>query len=368
MNDTSPLMTAAECAREIGITVRALRVYEDHGLLSPQRSAKNWRLYGAREISRLNEILTFKAMGFNLARITELLSGHENTMDAMLALQQTRLTDHRKRLDSSLSLVMALREKTARGEILTAADLVTLAKEMQMTDTPTNDVAWKRYEQMRPRVEIESDPEQLAEYVGYYRLADDAVAEITVTDAKIYLRMSGQMRVQMFAEAPDKFFLKALAAQVVFDRDQDTAIAGLTIHQDGLELPAPRTDKISFADAEASLRARAARTTPAPDSHNKLLDIIADHRAGTPDYASMTPTLAQVVRDQCSLLVDELERLGAVEEVAFRHVDDHGFDVFDIQFQNGLIEYGLSTASDGLLDGLYMRPATRDAAPQREEA
>lgn len=368
MNDTTPLMTAAECAREIGMTVRALRVYEDHGLLSPQRSAKNWRLYGAREVSRLNEILTFKAMGFNLARITELLSGHESATDDMLALQQARLTDHRKRLDGSLSLVMALREKTARGEILTVADLVTLAKEMQMTDTPTNDVAWKRYEQMRPRVEVEIDPKQLTEYVGYYRLADEAVAEITVTNAKIYLRMSGQMRVQMFAEAPDKFFLKAVAAQVVFDRDNDNVIAGLTIHQDGLELPAPRTDETGFADAETALKARAARTTPAPDSHNTLRDIIADHRAGTPDYAAMTPALAQVVRDQCSLLVDELERLGAVEQIAFRHVDDHGFDVFDVRFENGLIEYGLSFASDGLLDGLYMRPAIRDAALQRKEA
>ncbi|MEM6595955.1 MAG: hypothetical protein AAF672_14300, partial [Pseudomonadota bacterium] len=195
-----------------------------------------------------------------------------------------------------------------------------------------------------------------------------AVAEITVTDAKIYLRMSGQMRVQMFAEALDKFFLKAVAAQVVFDRDHDAVIAGLTIHQDGLELPATRTDETGFADAEAALKARAARTAAAPDSHNMLRGIIAEHRAGTPDYAAMTPTLAQVVRDQCSLLMDELERLGAVQQISFRHVDDHGFDVFDVQFANGLIEYGLSVASDGLLDGLYMRPATRDAALQSEEA
>ena len=121
MNDTTPLMTAAECAREIGMTVRALRVYEDHGLLSPQRSAKNWRLYGAREVSRLNEILTFKAMGFNLARITELLSGHESATDDMLALQQARLTDHRKRL-AATALAFCLRFRGRRRCALHTCD------------------------------------------------------------------------------------------------------------------------------------------------------------------------------------------------------------------------------------------------------
>ncbi|MEM9279504.1 MAG: MerR family transcriptional regulator, partial [Pseudomonadota bacterium] len=196
MNDSIPFITAADCARQIGITVKALRVYEDRGLLSPPRSEKNWRLYGAREISRLNEILTFKAMGFSLSDITELLSGHESTTDNMLTLQQTCLTEQRRRLDISLGLVTALREKAARCEVLSVADLVNLAKEMQMSDIPNNDIAWKRYEQMRPRVEIDSDPNLLADYVGYYRLSDEAVIEITLEDNSLFLRMSGQMRVQ----------------------------------------------------------------------------------------------------------------------------------------------------------------------------
>lgn len=358
MNDIIPYMTAADCARQIGITVKALRVYEAHGLLSPPRSEKSWRLYGAREISQLNEILTLKAMGFSLSRITELLSGNESTTDGMLALQQSYLTEHRKRLDDSLGLVTALREKTARGEVLSVVDLVNLAKELQMKDTPNSDVAWKRYEQMRPRTEIESDPNQLTEYVGYYRLTDEAVVEITVEDSNIYLRMSGQMRLQMFMEELDKFFVKIVPVQVVFDRIE-SKVNGLTIHQDGLEMLAERSNKTGFVEAETKLKARVARTDEHPASQDKLRKVITTLLAGTTNYDTMTPRLAQVVRDQSFSLKDELNRLGEIEYIDFQHVDEHGYDVFDVAFENGLIEYRLSLALDGRLDGLYMRPSTR---------
>ena len=80
----------------------------------------------------------------------------------------------------------------------------------------------------------------------------------------------------------------------------------------------------------------------------------------------MTPTLAQVVRDQHSLLIDELDRLGAIKHIEFRQVDNHGFDVFDVCFENGVIEYGLSEGTDGRLDGLYMRPSSNDSRTQKE--
>ena len=359
MNDNIPLMTAADCARQIGVTVKALRVYEEHGLLSPQRSEKNWRLYGAREISRLNEILTFKAMGFSLSRITELLSGRESTTDNMLALQQACLTEQRKRIDTSLGLITALREKTERGEVPSVADLVNLAKEMQMNDIPNNDIAWKRYEQMRPRVEIDSDPNLLIDYVGYYRLSDEAVVEITVEDANLYLRMSGQMRIQVFMEEPDKFFARTVPVQVEFDRNEGN-VCGLTIHQHGLELNAERSDKAGFVEAEAKLKKRADRSNEHPTSQNRLIEIITTIKNGTINYDAMTLILAQIVRDQSSQLKDELVRLGEIEQIDFQHVDEQGYDVFDILFEKGLIEFRLSLASDGLVDGLYMRPSTRE--------
>jgi DNA-binding transcriptional MerR regulator len=65
-------LTAAECARRTGLTVRALRVYERLRLLKPARSAKGWRLYGPDELIRLNTIVALKNFGLSLAQIRKL--------------------------------------------------------------------------------------------------------------------------------------------------------------------------------------------------------------------------------------------------------------------------------------------------------
>ena len=82
-------LTAAECAERIGLTVKALRLYEKRGLINPRRTGKNWRLYGVEDIARLNEILALKRLGLSLARITELLAGQATDVDRTLVMQQT---------------------------------------------------------------------------------------------------------------------------------------------------------------------------------------------------------------------------------------------------------------------------------------
>src|SRR6516164_6848902 len=62
-------LTAAECAARTGLTVRALRVYEREGLVSPARSEKGWRRYGPAEVARLNTVTTLKALGLTLEQI-----------------------------------------------------------------------------------------------------------------------------------------------------------------------------------------------------------------------------------------------------------------------------------------------------------
>ena len=68
-------ITAAECARRTGLTIRALRLYERHGLIRPDRTAKNWRVYGSAHVERLTAIVTLKSLGFSLAQIAAILKG-----------------------------------------------------------------------------------------------------------------------------------------------------------------------------------------------------------------------------------------------------------------------------------------------------
>lgn len=62
-----------ELARELGLTTRTIRYYEERGLLSPQRTAGGQRIYGRRERGRLKLILRARGL-FSLAEIKEVLA------------------------------------------------------------------------------------------------------------------------------------------------------------------------------------------------------------------------------------------------------------------------------------------------------
>ncbi len=64
--------TISELAREFAVTPRALRFYEDKGLLTPRRDGMN-RVYSHRDRARLQMILRGKRVGLSLIEIKEIL-------------------------------------------------------------------------------------------------------------------------------------------------------------------------------------------------------------------------------------------------------------------------------------------------------
>lgn len=126
--------TAAATARRMGLTVRALRVYERHGLLQPGRTQAGWRVYGPEEVARLHQVAALKRLGLTLAQISALLQGRGIDLEQLLAAQEDQLAERKRRLDRALVLVRKARERLARGETLPADDLVELTKETVMSD------------------------------------------------------------------------------------------------------------------------------------------------------------------------------------------------------------------------------------------
>src|SRR5438128_10716991 len=69
---TDPVYSISDLAREFALTTRAIRFYEDEGLLSPHRSGRS-RVYAERERVRIKLILRGKRLGLSLSEIRELL-------------------------------------------------------------------------------------------------------------------------------------------------------------------------------------------------------------------------------------------------------------------------------------------------------
>ena len=84
------LYTVTELARELDLTPRAIRFYEDKGLLSPRRVG-NTRVYNGRDRGRLILILRGKRLGFSLREIGEWLALYE--ADSIQPEQTRQLLD-----------------------------------------------------------------------------------------------------------------------------------------------------------------------------------------------------------------------------------------------------------------------------------
>ncbi|MET8291715.1 MerR family transcriptional regulator [Streptomyces sp. NPDC005132] len=93
---TEPLIRIGEVARGAGVSVRAVRYYEQQGLLTPQRSPSGQRLYRQDAISLVRFFQQMYAAGLTSRRITELLpcwdAGHTDTdQRAMLRVERERI-------------------------------------------------------------------------------------------------------------------------------------------------------------------------------------------------------------------------------------------------------------------------------------
>jgi DNA-binding transcriptional MerR regulator len=73
--------TIGELSREFGVTLRALRFYENKGLISPHREGLS-RLYSQGDRTRLALILKGKKLGFTLGEIRQMIAAEEGSADA----------------------------------------------------------------------------------------------------------------------------------------------------------------------------------------------------------------------------------------------------------------------------------------------
>ncbi|HEX4376108.1 MAG TPA: MerR family transcriptional regulator [Steroidobacteraceae bacterium] len=146
---------AAECARQTGLTVRALRVYERYGLITPKRSARGWRIYDQNDLARLTAIVALKRLGMTLSQIKIALMSKAPQLGSVLRAQ---LESSRARKDSTDRLIKLIERALSRlrnSEELSISDIGSLAVEHPgywATNTPrraevsVNTVKMKSYE------------------------------------------------------------------------------------------------------------------------------------------------------------------------------------------------------------------------------
>lgn len=128
MNSAARFFSPSEAARQLGISPKALRLYEQRGLLTPGRTAAGWRAYGSADMTRAADIVELRALGLSLREVRRVFEGDRQTLDRTLALHTAALEDRIRQLGDTIGKVSRMRADLGRGDALPARDLVRLLR------------------------------------------------------------------------------------------------------------------------------------------------------------------------------------------------------------------------------------------------
>ncbi|MEJ8823885.1 MerR family DNA-binding transcriptional regulator [Variovorax humicola] len=128
----SQTFTISELAREFDLTTRAIRFYEDRGLLTPMRSGPGGRqrVYTARDRARLLLTLRAKRLGLSLTEAKEILDMYDSPRDTVPQLQRFLgvLGAHRAQLEGRQAELQANLDEVREQEKKTR---ITLARALK---------------------------------------------------------------------------------------------------------------------------------------------------------------------------------------------------------------------------------------------
>ena len=132
MSPSAAFLNPAAAARKLGVSAKALRLYEQHGLITPGRTAAGWRAYGPDEMARAAEIVTLRALGLSISQIAGVFGddpqGFSQDLAPALAAHQATLEGRIRELAAAIEGVRDLRAGLAQGKLPSATELARLLR------------------------------------------------------------------------------------------------------------------------------------------------------------------------------------------------------------------------------------------------
>ncbi|MVX66858.1 MerR family transcriptional regulator [Clostridium chromiireducens] len=117
------LYTVKEVTKFTGVTIKTLHHYHKIGLLFPHEiNDAGYRLYGEKELERLQEILFYRELDFSLNDIKKALEDEPNRVECLVK-QQELLLARRQRLDCLLKTIDESIVLSKRGEIMDKSEM-----------------------------------------------------------------------------------------------------------------------------------------------------------------------------------------------------------------------------------------------------
>jgi DNA-binding transcriptional MerR regulator len=126
VSHSAQFLNPSEAAGRLGVSAKALRLYEQRGLITPIRTAAGWRAYGPAEMTRAAEIASLRTLGLSLSQVARVLGGDAQVLEPALAAHQATLEGRLRQLADTVEKVRRLRHDLARGKAPAAGELTRL--------------------------------------------------------------------------------------------------------------------------------------------------------------------------------------------------------------------------------------------------
>lgn len=347
--DSSEFLSAADCASRTGLTARALRVYEELGLIAPRRSAGGWRQYGPHDLMKLNTIALLKTAGLSLAQIGEVTcsSASEPTLRQILATQLDTWKRRRADAERGQAIAEAALKRLRADQPLCVEDLCNLIRSLEMTQsqpgtasTGHDDIAW-----------VTVDPVVLDSYAGFYRRGEYGVTTIWRDGQKLFIDapIPGSMGAVALHPTSETEFYPTHGAgyfQYRFLRDPQGAVSGVLMRVQDVEFTSSRIDAAIAEQLMARLAERIQSQKALPGSEAALRRLVEGIQAGNPPYEEMSSPLEQLVRKQLPLFQPVAEYLGAFRSIEFRGIESGGSDQYDVHCEHGTSRWRILLSAD----------------------
>jgi len=117
-----------------GVTVRALHHYDRLALLRPRRTSSGYRMYGASDLERLEQIVALKFLGIPLKQIKTVLDRDGRALPDMLRAQRRALEAKRRRLDRAIGAIADAERSLQPGQPAATAALKRIIEVIEMAD------------------------------------------------------------------------------------------------------------------------------------------------------------------------------------------------------------------------------------------
>jgi len=372
--DPSEWLSAADCASRTGLTPRALRVYEEFGLIAPRRSAGGWRQYGPHDLMKINTIALLKTAGLSLAQIGGVTRGSAGapSLQQILAIQLDTWKRRRADAEHGQAIAEAALSRLRADQSLSVDELCNLIRSLEITESRTDtastghdDVAW-----------VTVEPPVLDSYAGFYRRGEYGVTTVWRDGRKLFIDapIPGSVGAVALHPTSETEFYPTHGAgyfQYTFLHDPQGAVSGVRVRVQGVEFTSPRIDATTAEQLMAKLSERVRSEKPLPGSEAALHRLVEGIQSGSPPYEEMTSQLKQLVRMQLPLLQPLAERFGVLRSIEFRGVESGGGDQYDVHCERGTSRWRIVLSADDKIASASLdweRPNSAVLEPQPARA